>query len=318
MIAFTICANNFIYKAQVLADSILQTSAIPVYLVLADEQSALIDYTRLNFAKVITPEELGIPNLQWMKENYDVVEFSTALKSFAFTYFFKKTSADRVFFFDPDIKVYAPLQNLAVYWDNATVLLTPHILTPLPFDDKFPGENLFLNHGIYNLGFLGLKRGDVANALLNWWSARMKEHCIISLAYGFFVDQLWFNLVPGLFGEAAIIQQPGCNMAYWNLHERRLTFVENKYWVNEQPLFFYHFSGVDKTLAQICKTPHYRHHFNDEPILKNLYQDYLDHTNQFEPHRFHNISYFDGKYPVLPPMPTLLQRVIRKIKAQIG
>src|SRR4051812_26553279 len=138
MIAFTICANNYIYKAQVLADSIQRTSAIPVYLVLADEQSSLIDYSLLNFTDIIYPEDLAIPNLQWMKENYDVVEFSTAIKSFAFTYFFEKTPSDRVFFFDPDMKVYQPLQDLAVFWDNASVLLTPHILTPLPFDNKFP------------------------------------------------------------------------------------------------------------------------------------------------------------------------------------
>jgi hypothetical protein len=317
MIAFTICANNYIYKAQVLADSIQRTSAIPVYLVLADERTSM-DYAALNFTAVIDPEELGIPNLQWMKENYDVVEFSTALKSFAFSYFFDKTSSDRIFFFDPDVKVYQPLQTLAAFWEEAAVLLTPHILTPLPFDDKFPGEDLFLNHGIYNLGFLGLKRGKVSDALLEWWNARMKEHCRISLAYGFFVDQLWFNLVPGLFGEVAVIQQPGCNMAYWNVHERQMTCADGQYLVNQQPLVFYHFSGVDTSLTHICKTPAYRHRFEEEPVLKTLYQDYLDHLNQFEPHQFQDISYFGGKYPIIPSPPSLFQRIVRKIKAQFN
>lgn len=314
MIAFTICANNYIYKAQVLADSITRTSAMPVYLILADERSALIDYTQLNFTGVVTPEELGIPNLQWMKENYDVVEFSTAVKSFAFSYFFKSNLADRVFFLDPDVKVYESLESLSDFWERASILLTPHILTPLPFDRKFPGENLFLNHGIYNLGFLGLKKGVVTDRLLEWWSARMEQHCIISLAHGYFVDQLWFNLVPGLFGEVAVIEQPGCNMAYWNLHERRLTFVDNKYWVNEQPLVFYHFSGVDPSLAHICKTPDYRYTFDKEPLLKTLYQDYLQHMAQFNPTNFQGISYFGGKYPIVPPSPTLLQRIVRRIK----
>ena len=317
MIAFTICANNYIYKAQVLADSIKLTSAIPVYLVLADERSNLIDYSLLNFTGIIYPEDLPIPNLQWMKENYDVVEFSTAIKSFAFTYFFEKTASDHVFFFDPDIKVYQPLQDLRVFWDNASILLTPHILTPLPFDNKFPGENLFLNHGIFNLGFLGLKKGKVTNALLNWWNDRMAEHCIISLTYGFFVDQLWFNLVPGLFGETTVIRHPGCNMAYWNLHERQLTTADGKYQVNHQPLIFYHFSGVDMSLTHICKTANYRYSFDEQPALKILYQDYLDHSNHFDPSKFNNISYFEGKYPIAPPQPTLFQRIIKRIKMHI-
>ncbi|RFZ95597.1 hypothetical protein D0C36_08795 [Mucilaginibacter conchicola] len=316
MIAFTICANNYIPKAQVLASSIRNTSSIPVYLVLADSLNDTIDYSLLNFDGVITVEELGIPNLQWMKENYHVVEFSTAVKSFAFTYFFEKTSADHVFFFDPDIKVYSPLQDLAAYWDHASVLLTPHILTPIPFDNKFPGENLFLNHGIYNLGFLGLKRGDVTNTLLAWWSARMKENCIISLAHGFFVDQLWFNLAPSLFGDAKVIEQPGCNMAYWNLHERDVTLSDGQFRVNNQPLYFYHFSGLDTSLTHICTTTDYRYTFHEKPGLKLLYQDYVDNINQFTPGLFSNIKYFDGKYPILPPTPSLFQRLVKKIRAR--
>lgn len=317
MIAFTICANNYIYKAQVLADSIQHTSAIPVYLVLADERSDLIDYSSLNFAGIINPEDLAIPNLQWMKENYNVIEFSTAVKSFAFTYFFEKTASDHIFFFDPDIKVYQPLHDLAIFWDKASILLTPHILTPLPFDNKFPGENLFLNHGIYNLGFLGLKKGKVTDALLQWWNKRMTEHCIISLAHGYFVDQIWFTMVPGLFGDTAVIPHPGCNMAYWNLHERQLTTADGKYQVNGQPLIFYHFSGVDTSLTHICKTPNYRYSFDEQPALKVLYQDYLDHSNTFAPDKFSSVHYFDEKYLIVAAPPTLLQRIIRRIKMEI-
>jgi hypothetical protein len=318
MIAFTICANNYLYKAQVLADSVRTTSAIPVYLVLADGTSDAIDYTKLNFDGVIKPEELDIPNLQWMKENYDLVEFSTAVKSFAFKYLFEKTSADRIFFFDPDIKVFTSLHNLNSYWENASILLTPHILTPLPLDGKFPGENLFLNHGIYNLGFLGLKRGKITAGLLDWWNARMKEHCIISLAYGFFVDQLWFNLVPGLFGEAAVIEHPGCNMAYWNLHEREITSTDGQYLVNGQSLFFYHFSGVDTSLTQICNRLNYRYDFDEKPQLKKLYENYLAHMNQFDPGQYQTIRYFDGKYPMVAPTPSLIQRIVRKIKRELA
>jgi len=314
MITFTICANNYLFKAQVLADSIRNTSAIPVYLVLADKQSDAIDYSTLNFDGIIYPDELDIPNLQWMKENYDVVEFSTAIKSFAFNYFFKKTLVDHILFFDPDIKVYSPLQNLAAYWNNASILLTPHILTPIPFDDKFPGENLFLNHGTYNLGFLGLKRGTTADSLLNWWSERMKEHCRISLVYGFFVDQLWFNLVPVLFGDTAIIELPGCNVAYWNLHERHITFNDGQYLVNNQPLFFYHFSDLDINLTNICSRPKYRYSFDEKPGLKNFYHDYLDHLKLFEPARFQSIQYFEGKYPIVSEKPPLVKRIVKKAK----
>src|ERR1017187_7472506 len=38
-----------------------------------------------------------------------------------------------------------------------------------------------------------------------------------------FVDQKWINLAPCFFENVKILKQPGCNMAFWNLHERHLS-----------------------------------------------------------------------------------------------
>jgi hypothetical protein len=223
MSCFTICSNNYIGKALVLASSIKQLEETPVFLFLADEREETIDYNALAFDRVVFLEELEIPNLQWMKEHYSIVELNTAIKPFAFDYLFQHTPADLCYYFDPDMRVYQPISAFAPYWAGNPVLLTPHVLTPIPFDGQFPGENLFLNHGTFNLGFLGLQRSDQSDRLLSWWSERMREHCIINLTEGYFVDQIWFNLVPGFFGPVTITHQPGWNMAYWNLHERILT-----------------------------------------------------------------------------------------------
>lgn len=53
--------------------------------------------------------------------------------------------------------------------DKYSILLTPHIYTPVPVDGKKPGENTFLNYGIYNLGFLALKNDFTAREFAHWW-----------------------------------------------------------------------------------------------------------------------------------------------------
>jgi hypothetical protein len=315
MRAFTICSNNYLHKAATLLSSIKKLSDVPVYLFLADVKNKTIDYSQFGFAEVVLLEDLQIPNLQWMKENYSIVELNTAIKPFAFSYLFQKTDADSLYYFDPDIYVYQPLSQFKSLWEAGSVLLTPHILTAIPIDEKFPGENLFLNHGIYNLGFLALKKDKVAFNLLKWWSDRLAEKCIIDLAEGYFVDQLWFNLVPILFKSVVITDHLGCNVAYWNLHERSISQTGGTYVVNNSlPLMFYHFSGIDSDLEQIHYHEKYRFNFDDQPSLRTLYKEYLEAVNTHQPESYLQYQYFDGHYPILPSRPTIISRALSKIK----
>lgn len=321
MIAFTICSNNYIPKAQVLAASIkLKGSLDEVYLVVADSTDETIDYHNLGFDKVIFPHQLEIDNLQWMLENYSIVEFNTALKPFAFQYIFSNTTHNTAYYFDPDIKVYKPLAEFESFWENTDVVLTPHALTPIPLDDKFPGDNLFLNHGSFNLGFIGLRRSDTATNLLDWWSKRLAEYCIIDLKEGYFVDQIWCNLIPIYYREkVTITNHPGWNAAYWNLHERNIVLAEDIFLVNNNnALFFYHFSSFDNNMISLSPGGvKARYSFQSKPELKALYQDYKNSLSSYNLVYFKSLVYFNGAYPLKPPSVPMHKRVSRKIKREI-
>lgn len=314
MIALTICSNNYLGKAQILAKSIKKNQTCEVYLFLADIRHPSIDYVSLGFDQVIVPEELGIKNLQWQLENYGIIEFNTAIKPFAFEYIFKNTDHDEVYYFDPDIKVYQSLENFSKLWHNKSILITPHILTPIPLDDLFPGENLFLNHGIYNLGFIGLKRSEIASQFLKWWSDRLSKYCVIDLKEGYFTDQIWINFIPLFFKDIEITLHPGLNVAYWNLHERVVSFNEKEPTVNYQnKLFFFHFSSFDKELKILTPTDQPRYTFENRPEMIPLYSDYLKDLVE---HAFVNPSftYYDGLYPVSKKPISRFQRIQKKIQ----
>lgn len=316
MIAFTICSNNYLAKAQVLLNSIKIKENVKVYLFLADQKSIAIDYLELGFDKVIIPEELGIPNLQWQLENYNIIEFNTALKGPAFKYLFKETSADLIYYFDPDIKIYQPLSLFNNYWNGKSILLTPHILIPIPFDGLFPAENLFLNHGIFNLGFLGLKRSEIAMKFLDWWNERLAKKCIIDLKEGFFTDQLWLNLAPILFKDVNIIIHPGFNAAYWNLHDRYIEFSNGIGIVNQtEDLFFYHFSSFDPKLETLIPMKNPRYDFNSRNEMIELFQDYLNDINKYNHIDYKLFIYYNGTYPKPKAniQKNLLKRIITKL-----
>jgi hypothetical protein len=206
------------------------------------------------------------------------------------------------------------------FWQQSAIVLTPHALTPVLFDGKFPGENLFLNHGTFNLGFIGLRRSAIASRFLHWWSERLATHCVIDLREGFFVDQLWCNLIPVYYPkDVTVVHHLGWNGAYWNLHERTIELRGDRFVVNgEEDLFFYHFSSFDANLIHLSPIPEKaRYSFETRPEIKALYADYKKDMDSFEPLQYKTIPYFDGAYPLPEPMVPIPTRISRKVKREI-
>jgi hypothetical protein len=136
-------------------------------------------------------------------------------------------------------------------------------------------EEDFLNSGLYNLGFIAVKKTSEGLEMINWWAERLLNKAYIDLSRGLFTDQIWINFVPLFFNKVKILKHPGYNMAYWNLHERRVSKKEKEYYVNKQyPLVFYHFSGFNPLIPDILSKYQNRFAFQDLPEIRDLFTEY--------------------------------------------
>lgn len=275
--AFTICTNSYLAQAVVLAQSVREHAPKwTFYIGLADTPCEIPGVNLPEGVRVIPAAELADVALIAMAERYNVIEFCTALKpSYFRTLFARDPLVDRVHYLDPDTVLYSSAAVLDSALDQAPISLTPHQLTPSPLDGQFPAENLVLNHGVFNLGYLGLRRGPTTQALLHWWEERMREYCRIDLLEGYFVDQLWFNLVPIYFPEAVALRHPGVNVAFWNLHERSLTTdrqIEHR--GQNHALVLFHFSGFSPDRADHITRCPVRTDVAQQPGLRELLADY--------------------------------------------
>jgi hypothetical protein len=281
-IAFTLCSNNYLAHAKTLCDSIHRHNPdFTIVIGLVDKKSDLIDYSSFFPAQVIELNEKIIPGFEEMITRYNIVELNTAVKPFFFQYLIKNhPSVDHIYYFDPDIRVYSKLDFLKEYFSENAILLTPHFFTPIEMDEHHPFENVALNYGIYNLGFLGLKAKDaVVTKFLDWWGKRTFKLGYARPSDGLFVDQLWINLVPLFFGSTFIIPHYGCNMAPWNLHERKIKKIENTEQIileNNEALIFYHFSSYNFRKPDQLTKYYDRYSFEKIPILKTLYTSYYN------------------------------------------
>jgi glycosyltransferase involved in cell wall biosynthesis len=241
---FTIVSKNYLPFARTLMQSVETCNpGYQRFVILVDAIDGYFNPGDEPFITILS-SDLSIPNSDWVHFKYTILELNTAVKPYAIEHLAKNYDIARLLYFDPDIKVYLPLDQLVLQLDSNDVLLTPHLLEPI--DDKYnPGEIDILRSGSYNLGFVALRINEATIRLVRWWQEKLYNHCYVDLARGLFTDQRWMDLVPGIFPNVSIIRHPGYNVAYWNIKQRCVERGPNGYTANQQPLMFFHFSGFD-------------------------------------------------------------------------
>src|SRR5271166_28339 len=220
--ACTIIAKNYLPMARALAESWYAAHPdCPFFVLLLDSPNGFFHADREQFHTVTVPE-LEIPNLRGFLFKYTILEASTAVKPYLLDYLFRRYSIQKLLYLDPDILIFRPLEPLRQRLETANVLLTPHLLSPLPNDGRGQTDHDILQAGTYNLGFLGIRNSPESKHLLRWWSDKLYHYCVVSFQDNLFVDQRWMDMVPGLFAGVEILRDRGFNVAYWNLHERTI------------------------------------------------------------------------------------------------
>ena len=272
---FTICSNNYLAQAKVLGDSLRDQEPASAFLVvLVDELADTIDYKALPFE--VIPIRAIEPEIDALADKYNIIELNTCVKPRIFEYLRTERSAETAIYLDPDIKVYSPFTEVHQAFDEgSSIVLTPHIFSPIPRDGKTPGENAFLNFGIYNLGFIAVRYTPESSRFISWWKDWTYQSGYFNVKDGMFVDQLPINLVPLFFGEVSILKHPGYNMAPWNLHERYLSRFGEKILVNDKDqLRFFHFSSFRLDSPLWPGAFYTRFSIDDRPDLSIVSNDY--------------------------------------------
>jgi hypothetical protein len=304
--ACTIVSVNYLAQAKVLARSYLDNHPDDFfYILLVDRKSEYNSIVDDEY-HYLWVEDIGIIDMVHMAFKYNVVEFNTSVKPYFLKYLFEKDNAiEKLLYIDPDIYIFNELAYVFSTLDVSEIMLTPHITEVMDDDGFFPDDSLYLKYGIYNLGFLGLKRSDTADKLLSWWCDKLSSQCFDDTRNSYFVDQKWIDMVPAMFDKVYISKNQGCNMAYWNLHERRLTKVDDVILVNNKyQLLFFHFSSVDISDENSITSKQERFDLVNRPDLKEIYADYIqkliNHGFEEAMRRKYTYSHFESGEKISP------------------
>jgi hypothetical protein len=272
--ACTIVSLNYLPYARTLCDSFLKFHpGLKFFVLLVDRLPEGFDASQERFDLVLV-EDLGIPNFQSVAFKYDILELNTNIKP-TFLKTLLARGVDELIYFDPDILICSAVDPIFDALNTNGIVITPHCMSP---NEGLPNEEANLLYtGVFNLGFIAVSKTAEAERFLAWW-----EHRCLTLGYaerwtGLFLDQKWINLVHCYFEFVHVLKHPGCNVAYWNLHERVLEKTPTSWVVNgKAPLIFFHFSGI--SVDGGTRISKYGNQFDltSRPDLADLFAEYRE------------------------------------------
>lgn len=248
MLICTISTASHLPKAACLANSLRNTqSGHTMLLCLVERDRSGLRCLGNHFTKVILASELGLPRFESLMFRYMPLEACMAVKAQILLWAMKEfVNENQFLYLDSDIFAYSRFEELEFILPQAEILLTPHHV-----QDEYSYETICDNMlrtllcGVFNSGFVAVRRSSTAIRFLAWWNEKLEEYCYKDESRGLYFEQRWLDGAIAFF-DVGIFREPGYNVANWNLVSRNLIFSPKwGYLVNGRPLRFFHFSMVD-------------------------------------------------------------------------
>lgn len=308
----TIVSKNYLPYARTLMASLAEKEpSWDRWVLLVDRLDGACDPAGEAF-RLLEVEHLPIPPRDRMLFHYNILELNTAVKPWLLDWLFREKGYDRAIYIDPDIRVYAPLDEVTSALDSGTLaVLTPHLTGRLR-DDRSPSELDILRAGTYNLGFVALGRHAALPSLLDYWCEKSVTEFASDPARGLFTDQKWMDLVPGIWDDVTILRHPGYNVAYWNLAHRPVRREGDRWTVDGRPLVFFHFSGLDPSAPE--KFSKHQNRFTLETVgeAKDLALGYCREMLAQGYEEFRRLPYAFGFFDDGTPVPQAVRTLHRR------
>jgi hypothetical protein len=221
-------------------------------------------------------DDLGFDFFPKLREYYSVLEFNSACKVLALTYQILMKKEVECLFLDPDIFILDNFEQIFKK-NSKDILVTPHTLAPYPEDGEDPQDIELALAGHINGGIVYVRNSEHSVSALEWLVRKTKFEWFIAPGCGMYADQKWLSALPYFFSKSTcVLTDPAINIAYWNLHERKLSELQGKIMVNNVlSASLFHFSGF--TIPSNNKlTKHTNRRFDDgtEKVLKKLISEY--------------------------------------------
>jgi hypothetical protein len=234
----TITTNGYLLKALALYESISMhmDNNFHIWICTIDEPAYdLLMKLNLPNASIIDVGAIETERLLLAKNNRYVNEYCWTIKASLIKYILKHhNDIDSILYLDSDTFMFSKPDPFFDHLKQNNVLLTCH-----NFGDGV--HYLTRQKGLYNAGIVGFKNSRNALRILNWWENRCIEWCYNDIQPNRFGDQKYLETIKNKHPKTAVIKSVGGNAAMWNIEYSEVKRLDNKVYINDDILVFFHF-----------------------------------------------------------------------------
>jgi hypothetical protein len=176
---------------------------------------------------------------------------------------------DAIHYIDADLYFFEDPQRVVDEIQGHSVAITPH---------RFPKrwQDRAKQFGTYNVGWLTFRNDSTGLACLEWWRSRCIEWCHCRIEENRFADQKYLDEFEHRFPNVKSIENKGANLAPWNLENYRISPNGTGVLVDEDPLIFFHYSGIRHLAKKWYQCASYHYDVQISPnVRKYIYRPYL-------------------------------------------
>jgi hypothetical protein len=175
------------------------------------------------------------------------------------------TGADTAVYLAPQTCVYGSLESAVAPAREGGVALLRRV-NRLPEDGKHPDHADLLLAGEVSPAFVATS-GQVGQRFARWWA-----HGIARAG----TPARWLGMARSVFSTVAWVEDPGCGVSFWNLHERPLERRDDALLAGTHALRFIDFSGFRPDRPYVLSDVSTRVTPVEDSVLAELCGDYAE------------------------------------------
>ncbi len=218
--------------------------------------------------------EEKVPELLDVKPDRNKIEYYyTCGPAFIFYLTTIYTEMDIITYLDSDMFFFSNPAPLFDLFEGYSIGVVGHHLP------EFRKANIW--QGLYNVGWLNFRCDKDGLACLKWWRDQCIEWCYERHEDGKYADQLYLDKWPKLFDGFMEFTHHGANVAPWNAKDYKFSEKGGTFYIDQDPLIFYHFHGLKKVSSNVYNTNLGVTLRPPNRILKKLYFSYIRRLEYF-------------------------------------
>jgi hypothetical protein len=267
----TLFDKNYKYHAELLYNSLKkQHNNFKVFFFCFDEL-ALQHISSFDESSAIaissTDLECAYPKLLEAKQNRNLIEYyftcTAAICKYVFEHY---DEVDEIVYLDADLYFFDSPEVIFNEIGTKSISIIPHRFNFLNY-----ARNIY---GRFNVGWVSFKRDSNGIECLNTWFSDCLNWCYDRLTLKSYADQKYLNYWPNNF-EVCIIKNIGANAAPWNIGNYKVSKFNNRLYINNKPLVFYHFASIKKIGDSYYTTCSSYFHMLNKIVREEIYKVYL-------------------------------------------